>query len=120
VRERIRFHLDENMDSAIARALTRREVDVTTTTDADLRTRSDESQFGFAVRTGRTFVTGDYRLASLIGDVVEHPGVIFVMRARLSVSQQVRGLLNLYDLLSGEDLRNRVQWLTPSTPGIGH
>jgi hypothetical protein len=41
---RIRFHLDERVDVAIARALRRHGVDVTTTVEAGLRTASDEEQ----------------------------------------------------------------------------
>jgi hypothetical protein len=39
---RIRFHLDEQVDVAIARALRRYGVDITTTVEAGLRTASDE------------------------------------------------------------------------------
>jgi len=42
VSEQIRFHLDEHIDSNIARGLRRYGIDVTTTVDAGLRTKSDE------------------------------------------------------------------------------
>jgi predicted nuclease of predicted toxin-antitoxin system len=48
VSEGIRFHLDENVNTTIARALRREGIDVTTTTDARLRTQRDEAQFAFA------------------------------------------------------------------------
>ena len=40
--EQIRFHLDEHIDSNIARGLRRYGIDVTTTVDAGLRTKSDD------------------------------------------------------------------------------
>ena len=42
--ERIRFHLDENVDPDIAIALRRHGVDVTTTVEAGLRMSDDETQ----------------------------------------------------------------------------
>ena len=45
--EPIRFHLDENVDPAIALGLRRYGVDVTTTNDVELRTQSDEMRLAF-------------------------------------------------------------------------
>ena len=47
--EQIRFHLDEHIDSNIARGLRRYGIDVTTTVDAGLRTKSDESHLAFGI-----------------------------------------------------------------------
>lgn len=46
--ERTRFHLDEHVDPAIATALRRVGIDVTTTTQAGLRTKDDEAHLQFA------------------------------------------------------------------------
>ena len=45
--ERIRFHLDEQVDPDIARALRLHGIDVSTTVDADLRTRGDTAQLDY-------------------------------------------------------------------------
>ncbi|WP_449420403.1 DUF5615 family PIN-like protein [Phormidium nigroviride] len=45
--ERIRFHLDENVKSSVARELRRRGIDVTTTIEAGLLGQSDELQLAF-------------------------------------------------------------------------
>lgn len=45
---RIRFHLDENVNSAVADGLRRRGVDVTATSEAGLIAASDEVQLEFA------------------------------------------------------------------------
>lgn len=45
--EEIRFHLDENVNSAIADGLRRREIDVTTTSEVGLISASDEEQLIF-------------------------------------------------------------------------
>jgi len=57
--ERIRFHLDENVDPAIALGLRRYGIDVTTTNDVELRTQSDEVQLAFIQETQRVLFTQD-------------------------------------------------------------
>ncbi|MEO6064075.1 MAG: DUF5615 family PIN-like protein, partial [Thermoflexales bacterium] len=52
----IRFHLDEHIDPAIAAALRRVGVDVTTTNEAGLRTADDARQWEYAQREGRVIV----------------------------------------------------------------
>jgi predicted nuclease of predicted toxin-antitoxin system len=55
--DRIRFHLDEHVDPAIANALRRAGIDVTTTIEAGLRTKGDEEHLRFARNEGRVIVT---------------------------------------------------------------
>ncbi len=55
----IRFHLDENMPSAVAAGLRLRGLDVTTTPEAELRTASDPLQLDHASAEGRVIVTRD-------------------------------------------------------------
>ncbi len=57
--EQIRFHLDEHVSDAIARALRQRGVDVTTTSEAGLRTQDDTLQIAYARREQRALVTQD-------------------------------------------------------------
>jgi hypothetical protein len=51
VSERIRFHLDENVKSAVARELRRRGIDVTATSEVGLLAGSDELQLALYLRT---------------------------------------------------------------------
>ena len=53
----IRFHLDENCPAAIAEALRRRGIDITTTPGAGLLTASDEEQTAYAFAKGRVIFT---------------------------------------------------------------
>ena len=46
--DRIRFHLNEHVDPAIAVALQRAGIEVTTTIQAGLRTQNDEAHLRFA------------------------------------------------------------------------
>lgn len=53
------FHLDENVDHAIARALRHRGIDVTTTTDVNLVGVEDLQQLEYARVEGRVIFTQD-------------------------------------------------------------
>lgn len=53
----IRFHLDENVSSAIADSLRNRGVNVTTTPEEELIASSDEAQLEFAFSQERVIFT---------------------------------------------------------------
>ncbi|MBR8840151.1 MAG: DUF5615 family PIN-like protein [Stigonema ocellatum SAG 48.90 = DSM 106950] len=55
----IRYHMDENVNNAIADGLRPRKIDVTTTTDAGLISSKDEEQLRFAYSQGRVMFTQD-------------------------------------------------------------
>lgn len=57
--DRIRFHLDENVDPNIASALRRAGIDVTTSQAANLLAESDTVQLDFARTQSRILVTHD-------------------------------------------------------------
>ncbi len=57
--ERIEFHLDENVRSAVAQGLRRRGVDVTTTPEKSSIDVSDEAQLKFAISQGKVIFTQD-------------------------------------------------------------
>jgi predicted nuclease of predicted toxin-antitoxin system len=57
--ERICFHLDEHIASAVAVGLRSHGVDLTTTAEAGLTAASDEEQLAYARDAGRVLVTHD-------------------------------------------------------------
>lgn len=57
--EKIRFHLDEQVDRAIGEALIRRGIDVTTTPEAGLLGAVDQEQLAFAISQQRVIFTRD-------------------------------------------------------------
>lgn len=57
--DRIRFHFDEHVDPAIASALRRAGIDVTTAIGAGLRTKNDDAHLKFARAERRVIVTRD-------------------------------------------------------------
>jgi predicted nuclease of predicted toxin-antitoxin system len=108
--ERIAFHLDEHVDPAIAIALRRTGIDVTTTNEAGLRTKNDESQLAFACAEGRVMVTRDPDVLRMADSVVDHPGVAFYSADR-SIRQVIEGLMLIYEVLTPEEMAGHVEYL---------
>ena len=55
----IRFHLDENVNHAVARGLRLRGIDVSTATSANLISAFDTEHIAFALRENRVIFTED-------------------------------------------------------------
>lgn len=78
--ERLRFHLDENVDPAVADGLQRRGVDVTTCQESGLLEAPDDRQLAFAVAEGRVLITHDEDFLALAKAGVSHAGSRTVIR----------------------------------------
>jgi predicted nuclease of predicted toxin-antitoxin system len=111
VAERIRFHLDEHMPSAVARALRRRGVDVTTAQETGLRTHSDEDHWSFIQRENRVIVTRDKDFLRIAGTGASHPGIAFYRIGRVSIGDMIQGLLGIHDSYSAGEVRDRILFL---------
>jgi predicted nuclease of predicted toxin-antitoxin system len=107
----IRFHLDENVDPAIASGLRARGVDVTTTPDAGLLGKDDPDQLAYILREGRVLVTHDDDFLALASRGVEHPGICYCHQETHSVRQLIEMLFLLHECFASEELRNRVEFL---------
>ncbi len=107
----IRFHLDEHCDMAIAEALRRRGIDVTTTPEAGLMGASDEEYLEFATREGRVTFTEDADFLRLSAVRRPHAGVAYCHQQRRSIGKIVRGLVMIWEILDPEDMQNRVEFL---------
>lgn len=77
MKDRIRFHLDENISQAIANGLRRRGIDVTTTPEESLIGKSDEEQLAFAVSQKRVIFTQDTDFLRLHQQGVSHYGIVY-------------------------------------------
>lgn len=70
--ERIRFHLDENVDPDIALALRRRLINVTTTFEIGMAGQPDTAQLAFVRQQQRVIVTHDTDFLKL---PAKHPSI---------------------------------------------
>ena len=109
--ERIRFHLDENVNPVIAAALRRHGIDVTTTIEMNLRTASDEQQFEFIRSEGRVLVTHDTDFLQIASQTDDHPGMAFSHKDDVSTGQIIRSLVLIYEVLDPEEMSGRVEFL---------
>jgi predicted nuclease of predicted toxin-antitoxin system len=111
VTERIRFHLDEHVDPDMARALRRHGIDVTTTVEAGLRTRSDLAQMSYIREQNRVLITHDADFLRTAGKTYDHPGIVFIDRTTRTLGEMIRSLMLLYEILTPEDMSGRVEYL---------
>jgi predicted nuclease of predicted toxin-antitoxin system len=107
---RLRFHLDEHISPKVAEALRRHGVDVTTTIGAGLRSASDTTQLDFCLREMRVLVTQDADFLRHSRNTTAHAGIVYCNSQR-TVSELVRGLILVYEVLTVEDMQGRVEYL---------
>jgi predicted nuclease of predicted toxin-antitoxin system len=111
VSERIRFHLDEHIDPDIARALRRYGIDVTTTVEMNLRTRSDEMQWQFICQEQRVLVTQDRDFLIIASRTSEHPGIAYCRPATRSIGEMIEALILIYEVYRPEEMVGCVEFL---------
>ena len=108
--DRIRFHLDEHVDRAIATALRRAGIDVTTTNEAGLRTKDDEAHLHFARAEGRVIVTRDQDFLRKAGGASDHAGIVFYT-ANQSIREIIEGLILIYEVMLPDEMVGRVEYV---------
>lgn len=109
--DRLRFHLDENVDPVIAAALRRYGIDVTTTVEIGLRTADDQTQLAFAKRENRVIVTHDDDFLRLAKQNLDHPGIAYCHIEARSVGEIIRSLHLIYEVLTSDDMIGHIEYL---------
>ena len=105
------FHLDEHISSSVAAALRRRNIDVTTTADSGLAGATDANQLAFATSTTRILVTHDSDFLSLHAAGATHCGIAYCYQASLTIGEIIHRLFLIHELLSVDEMINRVEFL---------
>ena len=109
--DRIRFHLDENVNPAIALGLRRYGIDVTTTVDVGLQSRSDNAQLQFIRETERVIFTQDADFLIIASQTNDHPGITYCKKGTRTMGQIIEGLILIYEVLHPNDLQGYVEFL---------
>ena len=104
------FHLDENIDHAIVRALRERGIDVTTSTEAQLVGARDIEQLEFARESGRVIVTQDSDFLRLHQAGYSHAGIVFASSGSREIGEFVRFLCLLHDCLAPKEMIGNVEF----------
>ena len=104
---RIRFHLDEQVKSAVARELRRRGIDVKTTVEAGLRTQSDEAQLDFICQEQRVLFTQDDDFLRIASRTNRHPGIVYCKQGTRSTGQIIESLVLIYEVYTPAEMLGR-------------
>ena len=107
----IRYHLDESVPNAIANGLRLRNIDVTTSKDADLLEASDDRQLAYAHASHRIIVSFDDDFLVLASRGAEHSGIAYCHQRERSIGQVVTGLVSLWRQRTAEEMANQIHFL---------
>jgi len=107
----IRFHLDERVEAAAARALRDRGIDVTTAAEAGLLSAHDQQHLALALAENRVLVTHDADFLKLHARGIVHAGIAFCHAEAHSIGGIVRALVLIYECLTEQDMIGHVEWL---------
>lgn len=107
----IRFHLDENVDHAIAHGLRVRGIDVTTASDTELISGSDDMHVAFALKEQRINLTHDVDFLRLHASGADHAGIVFCQKGTRHVGEIIRFLCLIHDCMALEEIRREVQFI---------
>ena len=107
----LRFHLDENVDHALADALSRRGIDVTIPAEVGLSGATDEEHLAFGLHEGRIIITHDADFLRLASQNMQHAGVAYCHFGSRTIGEMLRGLLLLSEFYYLDDMRGRIEYL---------
>jgi predicted nuclease of predicted toxin-antitoxin system len=110
VSDRIRFHLDENMDSDVAKALRRQGIDVTTTAEMGLLGQPDEAQLTFVCQHRRVLVTHDADFLRFASQRLNHCGIAFCKKDVRTLGEIIRSLMLIYEVFTPEEMHGQVEY----------
>ncbi len=108
---RIRYHLDENIDPDIALALRIQGIDVTTTFEINMAGKSDQEQLAFVCQEKRILITHDTDFLKMAHKNNKHYGIIFCKKASLSMGEIIRGLILIYEVMSPDEMEGNIEYL---------
>jgi uncharacterized protein with PIN domain len=106
----IAFHLDENVDFAIAHGLRLRGIDVTTAVDAGLISAADPEHIAFALAEKRVVFTQDQDFLRHHQAGIGHAGIVYSQQGAHSIGEIVRYLHFLSDCLEPQDMRGQLEF----------
>lgn len=106
----IRFHLDQHVAGAVADGLRRRNIDVTTSRDADLLGANDVDHLTHIREQGRVMVTMDADFLRLHASGEAHPGIVYCEMGKRSVGELLDLLVILHSTVHPEQMHNHIEF----------
>ena len=108
----LRYYLDENVPTEIARQLRRSGIDALSVADQGQLGASDLSHLQRATALDRVLCTHDQDFLRLAAEGHDHAGIVFAAQAKASLGGWVRALRSLHARLSSDQARNLVFFLS--------
>ncbi len=108
---KVRFYLDENLQTAIADQLRRRGIEVVTVSELGRLGDEDISHLERATQLGCVLCTHDTDYVELAASGIEHAGIILGQQDEHSIGDWVRFLELVHGVYDSEDMRNLVEYV---------
>lgn len=108
---RIRFYLDENVQTVIAEQLKRRGIEVVTVRELGLLGDEDINHLERAAQMGYVLCTHDSDYVDLAADGREHAGIVFGQQHKHTIGDWVKLLELIHGIYSSDEMRNLVEYL---------
>ena len=109
--DHLRFYLDENLPTEIAKQLQSRGIDAITVRDLNLLGESDHNHLQRATSLGRVLCTHDSDFIQLATDGVQHAGIIYGQQDKHYIGEWVNFLQQIHALYQSEELINIVKFV---------
>ena len=71
----------------------------------------EKEQLSFATQSGRVLVTHDADFLRLHSAGVAHAGIAYRRQGSVTIGEMLRWLVLIYDLMTGEEMQGRVEYL---------
>ena len=107
----MRFHLDENVDHAIAYGLQRHGIDVTVSSEVGLLGAPDEEQLAFTLGQQRVMVTHDRDMLRLARRGVPHAGLAYIHAEDARLGEMIQALLLMWGVMEPDEMMNHIEFL---------
>ena len=108
--ERLQFHLDEHIDPDIALGLRRYGINISTTVEAYLCSRSDLEQLAFALKEKKVIITHDADFLRLSASGVQHCGIVYCHKTDHSIGEIMEHLILMYEVLNPEEMFGKIEY----------
>ena len=112
---RLRIYTDENVDVRIAEGLKKRGVTAFSALEKRMAGAADRDHFHYAAEMQAVIFTHDHHFLEIATEFLRHGkdhwGVIFAEMNRLSIGECVKRLALYAEILSVEEMKNRIEFL---------
>lgn len=110
------------MHSMLVRGLVGRGLDVRTALDCGMINRSDEEHLQYAASSSRVLFSYNVADYCRLHDVFlrsgrTHAGILLAAQQRLSVGEQMRGILAFVHRVAPQEMKSRLEFLSRWFPG---